>query len=133
MKRSVGLVVAAVLLATVALVGLASPAGAKGKPVKVVLNCGDSVSSISVTVQMKTGGLFGSNVGAPISVTCVTSGIQSTTAKDAPKADAYTYSYTYPASTGCSGGGGGFGNNARGTPSDLIDCNPAVIGTLSVD
>ena len=55
---------------------------------RVVLNCGDSVTSISVTVQMKTGGVLGTNVGAPISVSCVTSGVQSTTAKDAPKADA---------------------------------------------
>ena len=134
MQRSVRVIVVAVMAATAALFAVAGPAGAKGKPAKVVINCGDPVTSINVTVQMRTGGAFGQDIGQPISASCVTSGVGSgAPAKDVPKADSFNYSYTFPSSVtaGCTGGGGGAGFAQRGDSIELV-CGGEVQGVLSV-
>jgi hypothetical protein len=132
MQRSVRVFVVTVMVATAALFAIASPAGAKGKPVTAALNCSDGVSGINATVQMRAGGLFGQDVGAQIQLSCVTSGVQSKTSKDAPKADSFSYSWSYGSSVPDCTGGGGSGFDQRGNTVTLLDCHGVTIGTLSV-
>jgi hypothetical protein len=125
--------VVAAMVATAALFAVAGEAGAQGKPVKIVLTCGGNVGTIDATLQMRI--LGGGNIGNPVPLSCNTSGTQSVTIKDAPKANEFflqTYSWTGGPSTSCPTGTSATRASDRGTTIDLFDnCSSTQIGTVS--
>jgi hypothetical protein len=94
-------------------------------------------SSITVDVQMVSGGALGTPDGSPVSLSCgdSTSGLPSaTTVKGLPQIpDGFVYNYTFGPTANSPDGGGSSSSGTRQSVTPIYDTLPAQIGTLTVN
>ena len=141
MKRSIIRSLVAVLMVTsVALIALAGPASAKGRPVTITLTCTSDASWLNVSIQFRAGDLtLGTDVGDPVPMNCgpaSESGQMTNTivVKRLPeKPDGFIAFYTYGPTTGSPEGGADFVLGGRDTTQPVVDSVGVLIGTVTVD